>query len=192
MARLLLNDFGEAFCPASEVRLGRDCHTPSGARAPESKFEPGVPLTDRSDIWSLATALWEIMGMKPVLSNEFIPKDEIVAQHIDVLGPMPSDWWLRWKARDEFFITEDGQPTDSYSEDKWPPLGEWFEVAVQKWRRREGNEIGEEEKAAFLESMRRMLVYLPERRLTADEVLQSDWMVKWALPDYERSLKGST
>ncbi|KDE78706.1 hypothetical protein AO1008_04988 [Aspergillus oryzae 100-8] len=163
-ARLLLNDSGEAFCPASEVRLGRDCHTPSGARAPESKFEPGVPLTHRSDIWSLATALWELMGMKP-----------IVAQHIDVLGPMPSDWWLRWKARDEVFITEDG-------EDKWPPLEE----------RREGNKIVEEEKAAFLDLMHRMLVYLPEERLTADEVLQSDWMVKWALPDYERSLKGST
>lgn len=84
------------------MRLGRDCHTPSGARAPESKSEPGAPLTDRSDIWSLATALWEIMGMKPVFSNEFRPKDEIVAQHIDVLGPMPSDWWLRWKVRDEF------------------------------------------------------------------------------------------
>lgn len=63
---------------------------------------------------------------------------------------------------------------------------------MQKWRRREGNKIVEEEKAAFLDLMHRMLVYLPEERLTADEVLQSDWMVKWALPDYERSLKGYT
>lgn len=129
--------------------------------------------------------------MKPVFSNEFIPEDEIVAQHIDVLGPMPSEWWLRWKVRDEFFITEDGQPTDSYSEDKWPPLEEWFDVVVQKWKRQQGNGIGEKEKAAFLDLMRRMLVYRPEERLTVDEVLQSDWMVYWALPDYERSLKGS-
>lgn len=188
-ARLLLNDFGEAFSPASEVRLGQDCHTPPGSRAPEATFEPETPLTYGSDIWSLATALWEILGMKPVFSNEFIPEDEIIAQHIDVLGPLPSDWWLRWEARDEFFITESGQPTDSYSEDKWPPLEEWFEVAVQKWRRQEGNEIGADEKAAFLDLMRRMLMYRPEERLTADEVLRSDWVIQWALPDYERSLK---
>lgn len=131
------------------------------------------------------------MGMKPVFNNEFIPQDEVLAQHIDVLGPMPSDWWLRWEARDEFFITKDGHPIESYCEDKWPPLEEWFEVAVQKWRQQEGNEIGEEEKAAFLDLMRQMLVYRPEERLTADQVLQSDWMVRWALPEYERSLKNS-
>lgn len=91
-ARFLLNDFGEAFSPASEVRLGQDCYTPPGSRAPEATFEPETPLTYGSDIWSLATVLWEILGMKPVFSNEFIPEDEIVAQHIDVLGPMPSDW----------------------------------------------------------------------------------------------------
>lgn len=34
-----------------------------------------------------------------------------------------------------------------------------------------------------------MLVYRPEKRLTADEVLQSDWMVKWALSEYQRSLE---
>ena len=96
---------------------------------------------------------------------------------------------MQWEARHDFFTTEDGQPTDSYSEDKWPPLEEWFEVAVQKWRRQEGNEIGADEKAAFLDLVRRMLMYRPEERLTADEVLRSDWVIQWALPDYERSLK---
>jgi hypothetical protein len=37
-ARLLLNDFGEAFAPESETRLGRDSHTPlhSEHRKPDS------------------------------------------------------------------------------------------------------------------------------------------------------------
>ncbi|KAJ5706676.1 hypothetical protein N7488_006477 [Penicillium malachiteum] len=182
--QFLLNDFGEAFNPALEVRLGEDCHTPQGSRAPEAKFEADSPLNARSDIWSLATALWEIIGMKPIFSNEYVPEDEVVAQHIDVMGPMPSDWWGKWEARNEFF-TQDGQPTASYSPNKWPPLDGWFEEAIQEWRRKQGIEIEEAEKAAFLDPMRRMLVYRPERRPTADEVLRPEWMVKWALPEYE-------
>jgi hypothetical protein len=59
-ARLILSDFGEASTPMSEVRLGRDCHTPPVFRAPKAKFEPEVPLSYPSDIWSLATAIWDI------------------------------------------------------------------------------------------------------------------------------------
>ncbi|KAJ5716643.1 hypothetical protein N7493_008554 [Penicillium malachiteum] len=155
--QILLNDFGEAFNPALEVRLGKDCHTPQGSRAPEAKFEADSPLTARSDIWSLATALWEIMGMKPIFSHEYVHEDEVVAQNIDVLGPIA------------FRL-----PTASYSPNKWPPLDGWFEEAVQEWRRKQGSEIEEEEKVALLNFMRQMLVYRSERRPTADEVLRSE------------------
>lgn len=185
-AHPLLSDFGEAFAPASETRLGQDCHTPPAFRAPEAKFEPQTPLAYPSDIWSLATAIWEIVGMKAIFSTDFVPEDEIVSQHIDVLGPMPSEWWRRWEGRPQFF-DEDGCPTESYRESRWPPLEESFEVGVQKWRRRMGDEFGEDEKAAFLELMRRMLSFRPEERPTAGEVLKSEWMVKWSLPDCEQS-----
>lgn len=66
-----------------------------------------------------------------------------------------------------------------------------FEDCVQKWRKKLGGELGEEEKTAFLDLMQRMVVFRPGERLTADEVLQSEWMVRWGLPDYERSLGGS-
>ena len=58
-AHPLLSDFGEAFSPASETRLGQDCHTPAAFRAPEAKFELQIALAYPSDIWSLATAIWE-------------------------------------------------------------------------------------------------------------------------------------
>lgn len=185
-AHPLLSDFGEAFSPASEDRLGEDCHTPPAFRAPEAKFEPQTPLAYPSDIWSLATAIWEIMGMKAVFSTEFVPEDEIVAQHIDVLGLMPAEWWRRWEGRPQFF-DEDGRPIESYRENRWPPLQESFEDGVQKCRRKMGDELGESEKAAFLDLMRRMLSFRPDERPTAEEVLQSEWMIKWALPDYEQS-----
>ena len=184
--RPLLSDFGEAFSPASETRLGKDCHTPQAFRAPEAKFEARSPLSYPSDIWSLATAIWEIIGMKAIFSSDFVPEDEILAQHVDVLGPMPSEWWQRWDGRSQFF-DEDGCPTESYRENKWPPLEESFEIGVQKWRRKRGSEIGEREKGAFLDLMRQMLSFRPEERRTAEEVLTSEWMVKWALPDYQRS-----
>ncbi|KAL4948538.1 kinase-like domain-containing protein [Aspergillus filifer] len=154
-AHPLLSDFGEAFSPASETLLGEDSHTPPGFRPPEAKFEPQSPLSFPSDIWSLATAIWEIVGVKRIFSNEYIPQDEVIAQH-------------------------------SYKINKWPPPEEWFEVATRQWSRKEGLEIEKDEVAAFLDLMRRMLAYRPEDRLTAEEVLRSEWMVKWALPCYER------
>ncbi|KAJ6169706.1 hypothetical protein N7497_002549 [Penicillium chrysogenum] len=184
-AHPLLTDFGEAFPPASES-LGQDCHTPIPFRAPEAKFEFQSPLSYPSDIWSLATAIWEIVGMGAIFSTDFVDEDHIVARHIDVLGPMPSEWWHRWHARSRFF-DEHGQPTESYRGNRWPPLEESFEIGVQKWRRKMGGKIEEDEKDVFLDLMRRMLSYRPENRATAEEVLMSDWMVKWALPDCERS-----
>ncbi|KAF9250465.1 hypothetical protein DTO013E5_5514 [Penicillium roqueforti] len=186
-AHPLLSDFGEAFSPASEIRLGQDCHTPAAFRAPEAKFELQIPLAYPSDIWSLATAIWEIMGIKSIFSAEYMHEDEVTAQQIDVLGPMPSEWWQRWEGRPQFF-DDHGDPTESYKRNKWPPLEERFEICIQKWRRKfVGSEIEEDEKAAFLDLMRRMLSFRPEERPTAEEVLMSDWMVKWALPDCERS-----
>lgn len=184
-AHPLLTDFGEAFSPASETRLGKDCHTPNAFRAPEAKFESQMPLGYPSDIWSMATAIWEIIGTKAIFSTDFVDGDQIAARHIDVLGPMPSEWWQHWEARSRFF-DEYGYPTESYKENKWPPLEESFETSVQKWRRKMGGGIEEDEKVAFLDLMRRMLSFRPEERPTANEVLMSDWMVKWALPDCER------
>jgi hypothetical protein len=61
-------------------------------------------------------------------------------------------------------------------------------MGIQKWRHKLGGAVGVDEKAAFLDLMRRMLSFRPGDRPTVDEVLASEWMVKWALPDYTRSL----
>ncbi|KAL4887219.1 kinase-like protein [Aspergillus karnatakaensis] len=185
-AHLLLSDFGEAFSAASKDRLGQDCHTPPAFRAPEAKFEPQTPLEYPSDVWSLATAIWEIVGMKAIFSTEVVPEDEIIAQQFDVLGPMPSEWWQRWEGRPRFY-DENGQVRESHKMNQWLPLQESFEDGVQKWRRKFGHEIGENETTAFLNLIRHMLSFRPEERPTAEQVLQSEWMVKWALPDYEQS-----
>ncbi|XP_044715342.1 kinase [Hirsutella rhossiliensis] len=81
---LVLSDFGESFNPTTELRLGRNCNTPTAKKAPEALFEPEAALSYSSDIWSLGTAIWEILAMKFIFS-ESETEDEIVAQQIDVL-----------------------------------------------------------------------------------------------------------
>lgn len=184
---LILSDFGEAFCPATEKRLGRECNTPLAKKAPEAVFEPNVPLSFSSDIWSLGTAIWEILGMKFIFS-EAQTQDEITAQQIDVLGALnfPESWrrqFERLEAEDnDGARTMPRRPTGE--REIWPSLDNAFEEFVQKYRRkREAAGIfGEQETRALLELIRGMLKFRPEERLTVDEVLNSEWMVKWALP----------
>ncbi|KAL1959336.1 hypothetical protein VTO42DRAFT_2523 [Malbranchea cinnamomea] len=169
---VLLSDFGEAFSLSSDLRLGKDCRTPLPMRPPEARFEPETRLSFRADIWSLAIAIWELVGMSALFSTEFAFPDELISQHIDVLGPMPSTWWERWEKRSQFF-DPDGRPSEG--RDVWPPLDKAFEEDVQKYRRKHGRgEFDRHERAAILDLMRRMLAFRPEERPTAEEVLRSE------------------
>ncbi|PGH15536.1 CMGC/SRPK protein kinase [Helicocarpus griseus UAMH5409] len=184
---LLLSDFGEAFKPALGLQQGKDCHTPLAFRVPEAYFEPQASLSYPSDIWSLATAIWEILGMEAIFSLERTDIDKIVSQQVDLMGPLPLHWWEGWERRSQFF-NEDRKPTEGRY--VWPPIDEAFEEGVQKYRRMDGmGEFGKEETSAILDLMRRMLAFCPEDRPTAEEVLKSEWMAKWALPEFERSLQ---
>lgn len=46
-----------------------------------------------------------------------------------------------------------------------------------------------QERAAFLGLMRRMLVFHPQDRISAKEVLESEWVMDWVMPDVWRSLQ---
>ena len=58
-----------------------------------------------------------------------------------------------------------------------------FEEDVQGMRRDGMDEFGAEENGAVLAMFRQMLLLRPEWRVTAEELLESEWMVKWALPE---------
>ncbi|KAL2857441.1 hypothetical protein BJX68DRAFT_252995 [Aspergillus pseudodeflectus] len=127
-------------------------------------FEPTLPNSYSSDIWSPATALWDIIGMKTMFSSEWATEDEVASQQVDVLGSMPADWYASWEGRSQFW------------DEEWCPLGgELFEDCVQKWRRNKGwEEVAEDEKTAFLKLICKMMKFRPEERLTADEVLKEE------------------
>ena len=125
--------------------------------------------------------------MKAIFSSEFTTADEMVSNHIDVLGPMPLSWWESWEERSQFF--DEGRHQNE-GRHVWFPMNEAFEEGVQKYRRKSKrvDEFSTEETVAILDLMRRMLAFRPEDRPTAKEILQSKWMVKWVLPDFESSL----
>lgn len=187
---LILSDFGEAFSPAAEPRLGKECNTPLAMKAPETLFEPNSHVSYPYDIWSLGTAIWEIVGMKFIFS-ESETQDETVAQQMDVLGSsdFPDSWRNQWERSGEAKSDRDTaipkRPTGV--RETWPHLEDAFEQFVQKYRRKreEAGTFDESETRAILELMRGMLKFRPEDRLTIDEVLKSDWMAKWALPQLE-------
>lgn len=134
---LILGDFGEAIAPSTERRLGEDCHTPIANRAPEALFEPTTPLSLPSDIWSLGAAIWEILDMKFLLSEQE-PTDEIVAQQLDVLGSegFPAAWNELWERNGQDNAATEAIPRRPTEErDTWPPLEEAFEEFIQKYRR---------------------------------------------------------
>jgi serine/threonine protein kinase len=184
-AQILLSDFGEAFAPDLQTRLGKDSHIAHPLRPPEARFEPEKPLSYSADVWSLALAIWEILGMKAIFSMEFVTPDEAISQQIEVLGPMPKERFERWEERAKFFDDE-GRPTPG--RELWPPIDRGFEEGIQKYRRkRKMGEFGPEETIAIVDLIRRMLAFRPEERPSAEAILQSEWMVKWVMPDYHRS-----
>jgi len=125
--------------------------------------------------------------MKSIFSD-FLTPDELVAEHIDILGPLPNPWREGWSAQEAERFDQTGQRRN-VNQRLWSSLEVAFEEGVQKYRRKlNAGAFDDEEKGAFLSLMRQMLVYRPEERVSAEELLRSEWMVKWAMPAFERGL----
>lgn len=180
-ARILLTDFGEAFSYSKEPKY--ESHTPLIIRPPEARFEPNEPLSFSSDIWTLACTIWAIIAQRPLFEGFLATQDDIICEHVDTLGALPPEWWKRWEARRHKF-TEDGMPINRNPFRSW---GDRFEDSVQQPRRDSGMpSFDAKERDAIFDMLRPMLSFRPENRSTTKQILKSEWMVKWALPEYEK------
>ncbi|KND93135.1 Serine/threonine-protein kinase SRPK [Tolypocladium ophioglossoides CBS 100239] len=184
-AKLLLSDFGVAFRPSDRSRF--ESYTPLVIRPPEALFEPTTPLSFASDIWSLGCTIFELLAHRSLIDGILAPQDEITAQQVHLQGSLPSEWWDKWEQRFKWF-DDAGRPL-SKERDIW----RWdrrFDQWIQELRQSCGmGVINEEERAALLELLHWMLAWRPRERPNAEEVLDTAWMKRWALPAYEESRK---
>ncbi|KAK7751432.1 hypothetical protein SLS62_006688 [Diatrype stigma] len=109
----------------------------------------------------------------------------VMKGQVDLLGRagLPDSWWDKWEGRSKYF-TDAGDPVD----DSWVTSWEKeFEGGIQEPRKRRGlAQISPEEKEAIFAMLQPMLVFKPEDRCTAAQVLESKWMTQWALPEYQK------
>ena len=181
-SRIRISDFGEAFSGEPPKTL----RTPIFLLPPEVIFheEPGPA----ADIWTLACIIYEILGETSLFQTLFASKDDILAEMISTLGPLPSRWWPLWQNRPKYF-TEDGswipelqgrlpQITRPLKERLWN---------MGRGRTPEQCEFSVEEMASLGKLLAAMLVYEPSERITIDEVVESDYMTRWGRPALEKA-----
>lgn len=180
-AHIIVTDFGESYHPLQESRIV--CCAPVHYRPPESKFEPTKPKSFPSDIWTLACTLWATISHGDLFDTVFPTENSATWLHVEALGKLPDEWWGAWDARSKYF-TENGEPVQPDGP-TWT-LDRQFEKGIQESRgRRKMETMGSDEKVALLAMLRQMLVFRPEQRCNIDEVLGSEWVTRYAMPDYE-------
>ncbi|KAJ5642290.1 hypothetical protein N7490_006290 [Penicillium lividum] len=187
--KIIISDFGESFNPHKTLRLSSK--TLPILQPPEARFSD-KPLSFASDIWTLACTSWEILGQRPLFEALYPTADRVTAEQVEVIGILPPEWWKNWNRRLEWF-NEEGDlnlnPDSSRGQDgmrrSWEDR---FDDCIQDPRAEAGLEtVTEQEKGAFETMLRSMLVFQPNERATAQQVLHSEWMKGWGQPALEES-----
>ena len=178
-------DYGTSFVVADE--LSPELHTPALYLPPEDFFHE--PITLAADIWTLGVSLYEILGERALFETFSWDRDDILADMISTLGILPARWWDKWENRSEFF-TSDGSwlrdikrvytPGSRLLSQRMWDMGRGEVPETCQW------DVERGEMRALEELLRGMLNFEPVNRLSAMQVMASEYMVNWAMPAWER------
>ncbi|EGX92449.1 protein kinase domain-containing protein [Cordyceps militaris CM01] len=185
---IAISDYGTSFVLAAE--RSPELHTPPLFLPPEDFFQE--PITLAADVWTLGVNLYEIMGERPLFETFSCDRDDIIADMISTLGQPPARWWDKWENRPEFF-----QPDGSWRRNLERIMTPVFRPLQQRmWDMGRGMtpetcewDVEGGEMQALEDLIRSMLAFEPAKRPTAEQLIQSEYMVKWAMPAWERQLE---
>ncbi|KZT03694.1 kinase-like protein [Laetiporus sulphureus 93-53] len=167
--RAVIMDLGNAIAVDEQTRPS--C-TPAAVSAPELMFERVVRSVDpfptrASDIWSLACTMYEVVFGLPLFHLAF-PNDGLLGAMATLCGEVPLGWQSYWESQ-EWLRNMDISP----------------EAADAKWARRlahftkvAGGKHTQAEVEEFFTLLRSMLKIEPERRVSAEDVLQHPWFAR--------------
>ncbi|KAI3005603.1 hypothetical protein CBS147346_4269 [Aspergillus niger] len=161
----VLCDFGSAMVVNDEYQ--RVFIQPQIYRAPEVIL--GVPWTYSADIWNVGCMIWDLYeggslftGQDPV--DERYRSRAHLAEMINLLGPPPASLLTQGELRDKFFSSEGAFLHPDLLTD-YVPLEE-RETTLER----------EAERDAFLRFMRKMLQWEPNRRSSAKDLAEDEWI----------------
>ena len=98
---------------------------------------PQESLSFPSDIWALACAIWQLIGLCQLFDDFMcvLTVGNVIEQHVDLLGKLPPEWWQRWDAGSKFF-NEEGVRIDRIVEGAlMGSFEQRFDDNVQEWKR---------------------------------------------------------
>ncbi|KZF21600.1 kinase-like protein [Xylona heveae TC161] len=172
--KILIVDFGASFSQGQGKLEDLKCcrtHLPI-----EAFFEKDEPISPAVDVWEAGCTIYDILGKQRLFLK-------LVDSMVDILGVLPKRWWDRWEWRSDSF-NEDGSPKGDMHSESLP-------MQIQYLRSEYAPatlEYSPEEFASLEKLLRAMLAYETSERITISEALQSEWMVRWALPAIKEAL----
>ncbi|KAJ5933846.1 SR protein-specific kinase Dsk1 [Penicillium verhagenii] len=184
---IIISDYGTSFNIANTPTP--TFHTPALYSPPEDFFNEPIILPTSADIWTLGVNMYEVLGERPLFETFAWDRDDIVAEMINTLGQPPARWWKSWQKRSEFF-NEDGSWIDDFHRISTPvfrrlhqrlwDMGRGETQQTCEW------DVASGELRALEDLLRAMMAFEPAERPSADQLLGSEYMVKSALPAWER------
>ncbi len=170
--KINISDFGEAFFSNDPPKTLR---TPMLWLPPENFFHE--KLGPAADIWTLAVTLYETLGERPLFEMIYPNKDELLGEMVDTLGKLPSRWWHRLQNRPCYFLEDRSSSPESTAVSTRPLIQRLWDMG--RGETPEQCEFSLEEIESLRELLAAMFGYEPSERITADEAMRSDYMMRW-------------
>jgi hypothetical protein len=100
------------------------------------------------------SAIWQLIGLCPFFDDFMciLTWDDLIEQHVDLLGKLPPESWHRWDARSKSFDEEGVRIQEIVEGALMGTIEQRFEENVQESRRfQRMEEVSEEEKVALID-----------------------------------------
>lgn len=177
---IVISDFSHSFFTTDRCE---SLSTPLRLVPPEQLFKGA--LGPAADVWTLAMTVYSILSTRPLVDGWEPSAGRIIAEWIDALGPPPEDWWERRSDREDVF----GAANSWTGSDKRP-------LITRIGRMEREDEMGDDERKSLERlfqgaragyedlELSGMLEYKPSERVETRDVVFTDWVLQYAMPNF--------